>query len=755
MENKPADKETAIIEQDTHDMQDGAVRLKPYISPFGACAMSIGSAIGWGSFVFTGNSYLLKAGTLGSVIGVIIGGLIMFIMARNYCYMLNRYPEAGGVYAYVTGVFGHDRAFLVSWFLFLTYMSVFWANATSLPLFARNFFGDLFKFGPHYTIAGYEVWLGEAFLSILFIVLAGIICMKFKKLGYRIAVICAVVFTAGLAICLFVSLCGMGNAGYSMAPALIPDKRIAPQIIGIACMAPWAFIGYENISHSAAEFDFQRNRSFGVMSVSVLVTSLLYIAIILLSVTAYPQGYSSWLEYIADLDNISGLDRYPTFYAAGRYMGFAGVAILAAVLFTLIVSSLIGMITAVSRLLYAIANDGIIPENYAALSETGVPERAIKIIMLISVFIPFIGRTAIGWIVDVTTIGTILVYCFVSAAAFKVAKLEYDKRGQILGITGIVIMAFLAVVLQFPNLTGDTRMAKESYFLFTVWGVLGFLFFRWVVNRDRMRRFGNSIVVWIGMLALVLFTSLIWMSESTQSAVEDTISEISAYYKGQADDSKYEMLEKDFISGEISGMKRITTRNGLVLFGLFVLSTVIVSSNYQTMKKREKENDEALGAAQNMAYRDQLTGVKSKHAYAEKEESMNLRIKQKLVAEFAVVVCDVNGLKQINDTLGHKAGDEYIKTACMMVCKLFKHSPVFRIGGDEFVVVMEGEDYANRLHLMAELESMVENNNKVGGVVVAAGLSDYDSSVDISFRQVFDRADAIMYSRKKELKGMT
>ena len=750
MENTSDKKEADMTGQ---DVQDGAVRLKPYITPFGACAISTGSAIGWGSFVFTGNSYLLKAGTLGSVIGIIIGGLIMFIMARNYFCMLERYPEAGGVYAYVTGVFGHDRAFLVSWFLFLTYMSVFWANATSLPLFAGNFFGDMFKFGLHYTIAGYEVWLGEALISVLFIVLSGIICMKYKKSGYRIAVVSAVVFTAGLAVCLFAALCGMGAAGYSMAPGLIPDKRIAPQIIGIACMAPWAFVGFENISHSAAEFDFPRRKTFGILSFAVLITSLLYIAIILLSVSAYPEGYNSWLEYIADVDNISGLNRYPAFHAAERYLGYLGIAILAAVLFALIISSLIGMIIAVSRLLYAIAGDGIIPEKYAALNEDGVPEKAIGIIMLISVFVPFIGRTAIGWIVDVTTIGTILVYCFVSAAAYKVAKLEYDRIGQISGIAGIVIMAFLAAVLQFPGLTGDAGMAKESYFLFTVWGVLGFLFFRWVVSRDRMRRFGNSIVVWIGMLALVLFTALVWMSESAQSAAEDTINEISAYYKGQADDSKYEMLEKDFIEDEIRGMKRVTAGNGFVLFGLFVLSTVIVSSNYQTMKKREKENDEALGVVQNMAYRDQLTGVKSKHAYAEKEESMNLRIKQSLVAEFAIVVCDVNGLKQINDTLGHKAGDEYIKTACMMICKLFKHSPVFRIGGDEFVVVMEGEDYANRLHLMAELESMVENNNKVGGVVVAAGLTDYDSSVDTSFRQVFDRADSIMYLRKKELKS--
>jgi len=56
--------------------------------------------------------------------------------------------------------------------------------------------------------------------------------------------------------------------------------------------------------------------------------------------------------------------------------------------------------------------------------------------------------------------------------------------------------------------------------------------------------------------------------------------------------------------------------------------------------------------------------------------------------EFGVIGCDVNGLKKINDTLGHKAGDEYICAACKMLCEYFKHSPVFRIGGDEFVVIL-------------------------------------------------------------------
>ena len=69
-----------------------------------------------------------------------------------------------------------------------------------------------------------------------------------------------------------------------------------------------------------------------------------------------------------------------------------------------------------------------------------------------------------------------------------------------------------------------------------------------------------------------------------------------------------------------------------------------------------------------------------------------------------VAVCDVNSLKAVNDTLGHKAGDEIIRRACSLICNTFKHSPVYRIGGDEFAVILSGRDYERRQELLSEME---------------------------------------------------
>ena len=158
-----------------------AVGLTPFISPLGAWALSLGSSIGWGSFVITSNTYLAYAGPFGSGIGMLIGACIILIIARNYHFLMNRYPDSGGVYSYTRQFLGYDYAFLTVWFLSLTYLAVLWANATSLPLFARYFLGYMFQAVPLYQVFGYQVYLGETLLTICVILVAGLVCACFEK----------------------------------------------------------------------------------------------------------------------------------------------------------------------------------------------------------------------------------------------------------------------------------------------------------------------------------------------------------------------------------------------------------------------------------------------------------------------------------------------------------------------------------------------------------------------------------------------
>lgn len=175
---------------------------------------------------------------------------------------------------------------------------------------------------------------------------------------------------------------------------------------------------------------------------------------------------------------------------------------------------------------------------------------------------------------------------------------------------------------------------------------------------------------------------------------------------------------------------------------------VIGVSNIDEQMRREQEHARIL----RMANQDALTGVKSKHAYDDMERQIDEDIRDASVAPFALAVCDVNGLKLVNDTRGHAAGDQLIKDACMIVCNIFKHSPVFRVGGDEFVAILRGSDYDEREILMGRLASTNNMNRHNGGVTVACGLAVWDSERDQTLASVFERADAAMYEDKRRFK---
>lgn len=167
--------------------------------------------------------------------------------------------------------------------------------------------------------------------------------------------------------------------------------------------------------------------------------------------------------------------------------------------------------------------------------------------------------------------------------------------------------------------------------------------------------------------------------------------------------------------------------------------------------------DEAMQkefAYQDMANKDSLTGVKNKRAYAQAEAELDDYIAKFTQPPFSVVVCDINGLKEVNDTKGHNAGDAFIRNACSIICNIFKHSPVFRIGGDEFAVIMKGSDYDERTHLMEELNKVLEANKHNGMVILAAGISDFDPDLDMRVQDVFERADNLMYDNKKICKAL-
>ena len=196
------------------------------------------------------------------------------------------------------------------------------------------------------------------------------------------------------------------------------------------------------------------------------------------------------------------------------------------------------------------------------------------------------------------------------------------------------------------------------------------------------------------------------------------------------------------------------------MLGTSLLHTFVIIDAKDEYKKgledalqREKSHHSELKSAWQVAYTDSLTGLKNKLAYIETEEQKDILIANRTALPFAVAVFDLNDLKAINDCFGHKAGDQYIVRASRLICDHFKHSPIFRIGGDEFAALLEGQDFEDRFELHQRFDQLMDEANRHRNtLIISMGMSDYDEEEDHTFHHVFARADHDMYLRKRHLK---
>ena len=160
-----------------------------------------------------------------------------------------------------------------------------------------------------------------------------------------------------------------------------------------------------------------------------------------------------------------------------------------------------------------------------------------------------------------------------------------------------------------------------------------------------------------------------------------------------------------------------------------------------------------------LAYSDPLTSVHNKGAFDLYLKKLESRVNDPGDDhEFAIGVFDCNNLKQINDNYGHESGDIYLKRSASLICKVFNHSPVFRIGGDEFAVIIQNENYKNLDSLIDEFskktaEIIESDNDHWEKANVAMGIAVYDSEKDKTVEDVVRRADELMYENKSKLKA--
>ena len=572
----------------------GKRTFTPYLTAIGAWALAFGSSVGWGSFVMPGNTFLPLAGPVGSALGLGLGAIVILIIAANYHFLMNRYPDAGGTYTYTKKSFGYDHGFLSAWFLILTYVAIIWANATALPLIARTLLGNVFQYGFHYEIAGYHVYMGELILAIGALVLGALVCLR-RKAAERTQIVMAILLFAGVVICFVAAATRPGAA--PMEPAFSPQQTPLGGTITVFALAPWAYVGFESIAHSAGEAKFNLKRSFRIMALALIAAGIAYAVLNLLAVTALPEGVSSWTEYTDKLGEQQGLASQPTFFGAFSALGTTGSVILGVAALCGIFTGLIGNYIALSRLLTSLADDKMLPGKIGETDRNQVPRKAILCILAVSVVLPFFGRTAISWIVDVTTVGATIAYAFASAAAWKEARGQKKKLFMVTGVTGMIVSLLFALEFLVPNIVSIKTLATESYLILAAWGILGFVVFRMILKRDTDKRLGRSTIAWVVLLGLIIFTSSVWMHQTTNAAIEKSAASMQGYYTAE--------LEKagvDIVSGATrpvgeylrEGMRPVDRTLGATIVIQIVLiigALLILFDIYTHTQRRERKTE--------------------------------------------------------------------------------------------------------------------------------------------------------------------
>ena len=468
--------------------------LRRQLSPMHVWAIAFGCVIGWGSFINPGKKFLPNSGVAGTTIAMILGALVMIIIAFSYAYMVPKYPNAGGEFSFAKNTFGKHMAFLCGWFLVVAYLTNVPMNSTAIGLIVDGLDGsaDILKFGFHYNIAGFDIYMGEMLLSMMVLILFGWLNM----IGVRKAGIVQTILSSLLVTCVFVlflsAVFSAKAKGVNMRPIWGFDKAAAKAagavtanisqyahtgtagvlsaILATFAIAPWAYVGFDAIPQAAEEFNFSFKKVSFIMMIAIVFGCFVYVS----NNAVAAAALENWPERVMAGD-------WVLLIAAEELLGNLGKVLIGLGVSCAVLSGIMGFYLASSRLMYSMSREGYLPEWFGKVNEKyGTPRNAILFCILVSLSGPILGREALGWFVDMSAIGASIGYFFTCASTLKTEKRDGDGSAflRAMAITGIGFsLAFMILqLIPIPGLSG-VHFGKESYIMLIVWVLLGLIFY--------------------------------------------------------------------------------------------------------------------------------------------------------------------------------------------------------------------------------------------------------------------------------------
>ena len=453
--------------------------------------IAFGAMIGWG-WVINSGDWITTAGFMGSIIAMLIGGVMVFFVGLTYAELTSAMPQCGGEHVFSYRAMGPTGSFVCTWMIILGYVATSAFEATALPTVITYLFPK-FNQVYLYSIAGKDIYLTTILLGVGVAVLITFINIR----GAKTAAILQTVLTAIIAIAGILLVVGsaINGDGANITGQMWESGTgtTLGSVFKVACMTPFLFIGCDVIPQAAAEIKVPYKKIGKIMLLSIFLAVAWYLLIIFAVCYIMPQS-----AIVQEMSSQNGLVSAKAIEIAFRSPLMGKV---------LIIGGLCGIITSWnsflmggSRALYSMGESLMIPKMFGKLGKHKTPEAAIILCGIACVVAPFFGRGVLVWLVDAASFGCVIAYMFVSISFCILRKKKPEmarpykvKAGRFVGVMAVLMAGFMTLLYIVPA-SFSAALVWQEWVVVGIWLALG-VFFYFYSKKKYGAEFGRDIFI--------------------------------------------------------------------------------------------------------------------------------------------------------------------------------------------------------------------------------------------------------------------
>lgn len=453
--------------------------------------IAFGAMIGWG-WVINSGDWITTAGFAGSIIAMLIGGVMVFFVGLTYAELTSAMPQCGGEHVFSYRAMGPTGSFVCTWMIILGYVATSAFEATALPTVITYLFPE-FNQVYLYSIAGKDIYLTTILLGVGVAVLITFINIR----GAKTAAILQTVLTAIIAIAgIFLVVGSAVNGDGANITGQMWESGTGTtlgSVFKVACMTPFLFIGFDVIPQAAEEINVPYKKIGKIMLLSIFLAVAWYLLIIFAVCYIMPQS-----AIAQEMSSQNGLVSAKAIEIAFRSPLMGKV---------LIIGGLCGIITSWnsflmggSRALYSMGESLMIPKMFGKLGKHKTPEAAIILCGIACVVAPFFGRGVLVWLVDAASFGCVIAYMFVSISFCILRKKKPEmarpykvKAGRFVGVMAVLMAGFMTLLYIVPA-SFSAALVWQEWIVVGIWLALG-AFFYFYSKKKYGAEFGRDIFI--------------------------------------------------------------------------------------------------------------------------------------------------------------------------------------------------------------------------------------------------------------------